>query len=135
MKLTKSFSLGAIVFGVSIWIGACAKETPTAPSFVSDDVSGARTADVTSEPTVTLLSDLTASPSEVAVQAGGTLLVTNQSGRAVLLRSFNCSEFYNIWLQSGSSRHTLPFNPAGKACDYFAYDYPQKIFVGRVYVQ
>jgi hypothetical protein len=131
----KSFSLGTIAFGVMIWTGACAKETPTAPTIASGDVSGARTADVTSSPTVTLLPDLTASPSEVTVQAGNTVLVSNQSGRTVLLRSFNCSEFSNIWLSSGASRHTFPFNPAGKTCDYFAYDYPQKIFVGRVYVQ
>ena len=71
----KSFSLGAIAFGVMIWTGACAKETPTAPSIVSGDVSGGRTADVTSSPTVTLLPDLTASPSEVTVQAGDTVLV------------------------------------------------------------
>ncbi len=131
----KSFSLGAIAFGVMIWTGACAKETPTAPSIVSGDVSGARTADLTSTPTVTLLPDLTASPAQVTVAVGDTVLFANQSGRALLLRSYNCSEFSTMWLDPGMSRHTMPFNPAGKTCDYFAYSYPQKIFVGRVYVQ
>src|SRR5437763_8727827 len=83
----KSFSLGAIAFGVMIWTGACAKETPTAPSIVSGDVSGARTADLTSTPTVTLLPDLTARPAQVTVAVGDTVLFANQSGRALLLRS------------------------------------------------
>jgi hypothetical protein len=76
---------------------------PSAPSVVSADVSGARTADVTSTPTITLLTDLTASPSPVTVQAGSTVLVTNQSGRYVLLQS-NCSEFSTMGLQAHRKR-------------------------------
>jgi len=135
MKMTKSFSLGAIAFSVLIWTGACGKETPIAPSLVSGDVSGARTADVASAPTVTLLPDLTANPAEVTVSAGVSVLFSNQSGAYVLMRSSNCSEFQIVGLQAGVSRYTWPFNPAGKTCDYYAYKYPQKVFVGRVYVQ
>ena len=67
--------------------------------------------------------------------AATSILFNNQSSRYVLMRSFNCTEFSIVGLQAGVSRYTMPFNPAGKACDYFAYDYPKKIFVGRVYVQ
>lgn len=132
--MTKRFSMCAVGGLMIVWTLGCAQQTPSAPTIASDDVSGARMADVTSSPTIMLMPDLTANPAQVAVPAGVTVLVSNQSGRYVLLQS-NCSEFSTMGLQAGASRHSWPFNPAGKTCNYFAYKYPQKIFVGSVYVQ
>jgi hypothetical protein len=140
MTTTKSW-LGMI--GVALLIGCvgCSGTTaPIAPSNSSIEIgsaSGPRVAETSSEPTVTLRSDLTADPSTITVQAGTTLLVVNNSGRYVRMRSANCSdEFITMGLQDGAARHTMEFWPAGKTCDYFVWDtnWSRKIFNGRVYV-
>jgi hypothetical protein len=123
----------------------CARETPTAPSALSVDASGASSAadssgvsstalTTTSYPVVTLQPDLTANPALVTVQAGAKVLMVNNSTQYVLVRSY-CPEFGTMGLQPGVSRHTNPFYPAGKTCDYFVFDYPRKIFVGQVAVK
>jgi hypothetical protein len=125
-------------FGVvlMVWTVGCSRAAPTAPMEVGGAASAAQAVDATTaESVVTLMADTTASPSQVTVPNGSTILITNASGRYVLLRSFNCSEFSSMGLQAGASRHTMPFNPGGKTCDFFAYDYPKKIFVGQVHVQ
>ena len=88
MKICSMSALGGLMI---VWTVGCAREMPTAPSVVSDSISGARTAEVTasSTPVVTLEPDLTASPAQVSVAAGNTVLVANQSARPVLMRSYN----------------------------------------------
>ena len=135
--MMKRFSMSALGGLMIVWTVGCARELPSAPSVVSDDISGVRTAEAkaTSAPVVTLQPDLTANPAEVTVPVGGSVLFSNQTAGYVLMRSSNCSEFSIVGLQAGVSRYTFPFYPGGKTCDYYAYKYPQKIFVGRVYVQ
>ena len=142
-------SLGFAGIGMALLTLACGGEMPLGP----DQLNNERTAVVqapmssapspsaptlttasTSEVVVTLQPDLTASPAVVSVPAGNTILMVNNSSQYVLIRSYNCSQFSSIGLQPGASLHTMPFTPAGKTCDYFAWDYPRKIFQGRVNV-
>jgi len=85
---------------------------------------------------VYLQADGTASPAVVTVWARQTVLMVNNSSRHVSINSYNCTQFSSMGLEPGASRHTMPFYPAGKTCDYSAYDgYPKKIFEGQVKVQ
>jgi len=139
----KSFSLGAIAFGVMIWTGACAKETPIAPS--SNPVGPSELSATSSAATmgtmattsavVTLQPDLTATPASVTVPAWTKVSFVNNSGRFVTLFSYNCSEF-DIRIPSGYYARTTYLSP-GRACDYFAWDvnWSRQIFVGQVVVQ
>ena len=114
----------------------CARQTPLAPEDLGSAISDARVElATTGGPVVTLMPDLTANPAEVTVPVGGSVLFSNQTAGYVLMRSSNCSEFSIVGLQAGVSRHTFPFYPGGRTCNYYAYKYPQKVFVGRVYVQ
>ena len=151
--MTKNFWSG--VLGVALLtfsVGCSGMASPVAPSSItsvaestdglsSADVSGAAevstTAAISSYPAVTLQADLTASPSSVTVAAGSKVLMVNNSTRYVRVFSSNCSEFSTLLLQPGVSKHTWPFNPAGKTCDYYAWDtnWSRKIFVGQVVVQ
>ena len=115
---------------------ACGGALPASPTAVAPGPTAAALADtVSATPAITLQSDNTASPASVSVHAGGTVLVTNASGHYLLLRSYNCTEFSSMGLAAGASRHTMPFNPAGKSCDYFAYYNSQKVDIGQVNVQ
>ncbi len=151
--MTKHFWSGAIgVALLTLSVGCSEMASPVAPSSItpvavstggssSADVSGATgvstTSAISSYPTVTLQADLTASPSSVTVAAGSKVLITNNSSRYVRLFSSNCGEFSAMQLQPGVSKHTWPFNAAGKTCDYYAWDtnWSRKIFVGQVAVQ
>jgi hypothetical protein len=126
----------AIALAVLLINVGCARSSPTAPASSSAAIASDEGVALTSSSyTVTLWPDLTASPSSLSVVSGYQVLVANKSGRNVSLRSYNCSEFNYMALNSGYSKYTLPFRPAGKSCDYSAYDANyQKIFVGRVTV-
>jgi hypothetical protein len=139
MTTTKSW-LGMI--GVALLIGCvgCSgTTTPIAPSSSQIEIgsaSGPMVAATSSELTVTLQPDLTASPSTITVPFRSKLTFVNNSARYVKLRA-NCSEFITMGLQPGDWRQTMEFEPAGSTCDYYTWDtnWSRKIFVGRVYVQ
>jgi hypothetical protein len=118
--------------------GGCARNSPTAPA-TSEAVtlSGEDGGSLTSSAyRVTLNADNTATPSSLAVASGYKVLFVNNSGRGVSLHSYNCSEFTYMDMGAGYSQNTLPFRPAGKTCDYLAYDDSyRKIFEGRITVQ
>jgi hypothetical protein len=87
-------------------------------------------------PTITMQSDLTVSPSYVTVKAGYRITVVNNSARYAQFRSYNCSEFQMVNPTPGNWENTAIFSPAGKVCDYFAWDVnlSRKIFEGKVEV-
>jgi hypothetical protein len=126
-----------IALGVLLMAGGCGRNSPTAPATseaaaLSGDDGGSLTSSAYS---VTLNPNNSATPSSLAVASGYKVLFVNNSGRPVALHSYNCSEFSYMSLNAGYSKNTLPFNPAGKTCDYTAYDTNyQKIFVGRITV-
>lgn len=132
--------VGAIAVSVSIGCG----ETPTQPSAVTLDAlvkaedSQASTVSVTSitSPSVTMLPDLTVTPLRVSVKTGYRVRFVNNSGRYVQIHSYNCSEFQMVDPDPGSWVNTMTFRPAGKVCDFFAWDrnWSAKIFVGQVEV-
>ena len=133
---TARYVVRAIALAAFLVNVGCAQSSPTAPAassaaLVSDG------ADLTSSSyRVTLLPDLTASPSSLSVASGYKVLFINNSGRGVALHSYNCTEFTYMSLNAGYSRNTLAFGPSGKVCDYLAYDNNyQKIFEGRITVQ
>ena len=137
MTMKAMFSLvGAAVVSFSV---GCARETPLAPSGLSGDVAMAETSELTtgSTPTVTLLPDLTVSPARVAVRAGYRIMMVNKSGRNASIRSSMCSEFNMMNLPNGGFLNSSVFRPAGKTCEYFAWDdnWSAKIFKGQVVVQ
>lgn len=115
--------------------GGCA--SPTAPTAAAYVPPPAELSLATGYPVVTLLPDLTANPAEVTVTSGSRVKMVNKSGRATWIHSYNCSEFQMMGLNPGTSRNTLPFSPAGKTCDYFAWndDWTRKMFEGRVHVR
>jgi hypothetical protein len=88
------------------------------------------------QPEVTMLADLTVSPVRVKVKAGYRVMFINDSGRYKQIHSYNCTEFQMVDPQPGTSIRTSPFSPAGKVCDYFAWERnrSRKIFVGQVEV-
>ena len=57
--MMKRFSMSALGGLMIVWTVGCARELPSAPSVVSDDISGVRTAEATatSAPVVTLQPD------------------------------------------------------------------------------
>jgi hypothetical protein len=138
MTTTMKMWFGAIGVGAFVSSLGCTQRAAMAPSDLATDATMQGTAASTYQsPVVTLKSDLTADPATVSVTAGQTVLVVNNSARYVRMRSSNCTEFLSMGLQPGVSRHTMPFDPAGKTCDYFVWDtnWSRKIFVGRIVVQ
>lgn len=133
--MTKRSWLGVIGVGLMMLSVGCTERAFIAPTdLVSNTTVGAATSSTSQETVVTLQADLTADPPVVAIPVGNTVLMVNNSTRYVLIRSYNCTQFSSMGLQPGVSRHTMPFYTAGKTCEYFAWDYPQKIFQGKVEV-
>jgi hypothetical protein len=134
--MTKTFWLGVIAFGLLTWTVGCARENPAAPSELNLSAVQGPLSELTttSYSIVTLQADLTANPALVTVQAGDAVLIVNNSTQYVRMRSSNCSEFSIVGLQPGASKYTWPFSPAGKICDYFVWNWPQRVFVGQVKV-
>ena len=134
--------VGAIA--VSVSIGCSEMSTPTQPSgvtlntLVKAEDSQASTVAATSvtSPSVTMLPDLTVTPSRVSVKTGYRVRFVNNSGRYVQIHSYNCSEFQMVDPDPGSWVNSMTFRPAGKVCDFFAWDrnWSAKIFVGQVEV-
>ena len=137
--MTKKSWFAAMGIGLLVFSLGCSEGAPSAPtSLASNDVSaamGASASTTYSYPVVTLEPDLRAHPASVTVPAGDKVLFVNNSGLYVFIRSYNCSQFSSLRLQPGTSNHTMPFYTAGKTCDFFVWDYPQKNFVGQVHVQ
>jgi hypothetical protein len=137
--MTMKSWLGVIGVGMLTLNIGCARETPLSPSEVNDAVSGTQASELTttSPAVVTLLPDLTVDPPQVTVREGYKVMVVNKSGRYAVIRSANCSEFNMMNLPSGRFLNSSVFRPAGKTCDYYAWDvnWSQKIFVGQVAVQ
>ena len=138
--MTKKSWFEAIGIGLVTFTLGCSEGVFTAPSSLGIDVnvSGSEVIASTSDSaSVSLLPDKTASPSTVEVTAGARVWFTNRSGDHVRLHSYNCSEFNMMGLYDGTSKNTLPFSPAGKTCDYFAWEenWSRKIFQGRVVVK
>ena len=133
---TARYIVKAIVLAALLTDVACARSSPTAPAASSAAIASDGTDLTSASFRVTLLPDLTASPSSLSVASGYKVLFVNNSGRGVALHSYNCTEFTYMSLNAGYSKNTLPFRPAGKVCDYFAYDNDyRKIFEGRITVQ
>ena len=127
-------------FSTLTWMFGCSGAAPLAPTRVATELGGSTalaTASTIGTPSVTMQPDLTASPSRITIAAGSRVLFTNRSGRSTRLHSYNCSEFSLMALPDGYSKNTYPFSPAGKTCDYFAWDtnWSRKIFVGQVVVE
>jgi len=134
MTMTRKLWLSMIGVGMLTLTVGCAREMPVGPSELNGEVSG--TALVSSEYVVTLAPDNTASPASLSVMAGYSVLFVNNSGRPIAVHSYNCSEFIYTSINAGYSKYTRPFNPAGKTCDYFAYNASyEKIFIGQVSVR
>ena len=137
----KKTGLGVVALGMLMVSIACGRETPNAPTAIGDN-SSAITSGATMETmgigaTVTLQPDLTAYPANVTVREWEAVKFVNQSGRFVTIRSYNCTEFNLLRIPDAYSLDTSFFRPAGKTCDYFAWDvnWSRKIFVGQVLVQ
>ena len=134
MTMTMRSWLSLIGVGMLVLTAACARDMPVGPSELNGEVSG--TALTSSEYVVTLTPDLTASPASLSVMAGYKVLFVNNSGQPVAVHSYNCSEFIYMSINAGYSKNTRPFSPAGKTCDYFAYNASYaKILVGQVSVR
>ncbi|PYR94141.1 MAG: hypothetical protein DMF84_06200 [Acidobacteria bacterium] len=134
--MTKTFWLGVIAFGLLTWTVGCARDNPAAPSDLNLSAAQGPLSELTttSYPIVTLQPDLTADPPLVTVRAGDPVLMINNSAQFVRIRSSNCSEFSAVWLNPGASKHTWPFSPAGKKCDYFVWNWPDRVFEGQIAV-
>jgi plastocyanin len=138
---TLTVVVGALALSIS---SACSDmSTPTHPSAVTvttlaetADSHASTVSSVTSSPTVTMLPDLTVTPSRVSVKTGYRVKFVNKSGRYAQIHSYNCSEFQMVNPASGGWVNTMTFRPAGKVCDFFAWerDWSAKIFVGQVEV-
>ena len=144
----KSLEFAGII-GIAVLTIACGGPTPLAPSQLNNERTavvetpmGAEssapaptlTPSYISDATVTLQPDGTASPAEVSVAVGHTILMVNNGSQYVLIRS-NCGEFSTMGLQPGDAHYTAPFRPAGKTCNYYAYrNYPNKIYNGSAKV-
>jgi len=83
-----------------------------------------------------MLADYTVSPSYIQVKVGSRAKVVNNSGRRFQIHSYNCSQFQMVDPDPGTWIRTTIFRPAGKVCDYFAWDtdWSRKLFVGQVEV-
>jgi hypothetical protein len=130
------------IMGMALLIvsaGCSGTTTPIAPSSSQIEIrsaSGPMVAATSSELTVILQPDLTASPSTITVPFRSKLTFVNNSARYVKLRA-NCSEFITMGMQPGDSRQTMEFEPVGETCNYYTWDtnWSRKIFVGRVSVR
>jgi plastocyanin len=142
-------SLGFAGIVIAVLTVACGGDMPLAPGQLNNDPAATTeapmssassapapklTSQSTSEVVVTLQPDRTASPAVVSVAVGQTILMVNNSSQYARVRSYNCSEFSIVGLQPGDSRHTWPFEQAGRTCEYFVSAYPNKIFQGKVNV-
>jgi hypothetical protein len=138
MSVMKSW-FSVIGFATILMTVGCGKQAPNAPSEMAVEVSSpeATMATTYATPLVTLGADLTASPAFLTVPVGGKVRMVNNTGRALRIFSYTCTEFSTIALSPGYSANTLPFRSTGKTCDYFAWDYnwSRKILVGQVVVQ
>ncbi len=137
MTMTMKTWLSMIGVGMLTLTVGCARETPLAPEDAGGAISDTRLELTTSTPVVTLLPDLTASPSQVTVAAGYRVKMVNSSGRYAVVHSYNCTEFNMVNLPNGGWINTSVFTPAGKTCDYFVWDvnWSRKLFEGQVVVQ
>jgi hypothetical protein len=139
--MTKKFWSAVMGVGLLMSSVGCSEIALTAPSnstvTVLDSGLGSTASIADSYPVVTLLPDLTTDPSQVTVPAGYRVKMVNNSGRYAKMHSYNCSEFSMVNLPNGGWINTSVFNPAGKTCDYFAWDvnWSRKIFVGQVVVE
>jgi hypothetical protein len=138
--MTKKSWFGAVGVGLLTFTLGCSEGAPGAPTSLARSDFGDSTAVLaaTIAPgSVTFQPDLTASPSSITVPADSKLLMINRSGRYVVLQSYKCSEFRSIALADGYAKHTLPFSPAGKTCDYFVWtdNRTRKIFAGEILVR
>ena len=126
------------VVGAAMLAGTlgCARETPLAPTGSSSEMVAAELT-TGSTPTVTLLPDLTVDPPRVAVRAGYKIVMVNKSGRYAVIQSSNCSEFNMMNIANGRYQYSSVFRPAGKTCDYYAWDtnWSRQIFIGQVVVE
>ena len=138
MSIMKSWFV-VIGFATMLMTVGCGKQAPNGPSEMAVEVSSpeATMATTFATPVVTLGADLTASPAFVTVPVGAKVRMVNNTGRALRIFSYNCTEFSPIALSPGSGANTSPFRPTAKTCDYFAWDYnwSRKILVGQVVVQ
>ena len=129
----------AIGFGVLLLSVGCTQQSLTAPTeLVSNSTTREATSSTSPYQVVTLQADLTAAPASVTVKAWDAVTFVNRSGRFVTIHSYNCNEFSVLRIPDGYSRNTNYFRPAGKKCDYFAWDdndYSRQVFVGDVNVQ
>ena len=141
-------SLGFAGIVIAVLTVACGGDMPLSPSQLNNERAAAMetptstdssasaptlTTAYVSDAVVTLQPDGTASPAVVSVAVGHTIMMVNNSSQYVLIRSYNCSQFSTMGLQPGVARYTMPFRPAGKTCEYFAYgDYSQQIYKGQV---
>ena len=126
---------GAAMLAAAI---GCAREAPLAPGGFSSDISAAATEVITTTyPVVTLLPDLTVEPARVSVREGYKIKMVNKSGRYAVIQSSNCSEFNMMNVANGRFQYSSVFRPAGKTCDYYAWetDWSRKFFIGQVVVE
>jgi len=134
----KSMAMVAGAGMLALTIG-CAREMPLAPSRVAAEtsVSGPEALTTGSTPTVTLLPDLTVDPGRVTVREGYKIKMVNKSGRYAVIQSSNCSEFNMLNVANGGFQYSSVFRPAGKTCDYYAWetDWSRKFFIGQVVVE
>jgi hypothetical protein len=131
----KDLSL-AIGCGVLLLSVGCTQRSVSAPTeLVSNSTIREATASTYGYPVITLQSDLTANPAFVTVQAGDPVMMVNNSSQYVRIRSSKCTEFQIVGLQPGDSSYTWPFSPGGKTCDYFVWNWPNKVFQGQVAVK
>jgi len=103
---------------------------------VSAEAATVSASTVSTQPVITMLPDYTVSPARVVVKSGYRVKVVNNSGRYVQIHSYNCTQFQMVDPDPGDWVHSGIFRPAGKVCDYFAWDtnWSRKIFVGQVEV-
>lgn len=138
MTMTRKLWVSMIGVGMLTLTIGCSRQTPLAPGDVGSAISDAPAAlTTTGTPVVTLMPDLTASPSLVTVAAGYRVKMVNSSGRYAKVHSYNCTEFNMVNLPNGGWINTSVFTPAGRTCDYFVWDvnWSRKLFEGQVVVQ
>src|SRR5882672_1692555 len=138
MRMTRKLWLSMIGVGMLTLTIGCARQTPLAPEDVGSAIPDAPAAlTTTGTPVVTLMPDLTAAPASITVPAWSAVQFVNNSGRFVTIHSYTCTAFSLLRIPAGYSRSTSYFRPAGKTCDYFAWDgnWSRQIFVGQVVVQ
>ena len=131
----KDFSLAIAFGGLLLTVGCTQRSVSTPTELVSNSTIREAAASTYSYPVITLQQDLTASPALVTVSAGDPVLMVNNSSQYVRIRSSKCTEFQIVGLQPGDSSYTWPFSPGGKTCDYFVWNWPNKVLQGQVVVK